>query len=324
MLRKIAFLILIAFFAFVPLVLDLKAQAQSNPVVAEVPPSSQPAFRSGSKVVIEGEQFGHVYVVAGQVIVRGVVNGDLIVMAGSVRIEGVVTEDVYVAAGSVVVSGSIHGQLTMAAGEVVLTEESTVGKSVVAVGESLRLAGDVTSPSYVRARRLDNAAGISGDLSQWKKDEQDTRSDVSPVALSIVRTLSTVLLALISWWWFGPVIQKVSQKLDQDWRAAAIKGMTVVIMIPIFAMLLMITLVGAPVGFVIGLAYFALLSISSVVPMCWVGQKVWPKGKGVWQIVVGAFIVGALTQLPLLGWIFSILAATLGAGAILRFVGRET
>lgn len=319
MLRKIAFVTAIFFFSLAPLGSRLAVQAQTANNAPEAAPQSQSIFRTGNEVVIEGEQFGHVYAAAGQVVVRGVIHGDLVAAGGSVRIEGTVTQDVYAAAGSLVISGDVQGQVTAAAGESVLTAESEVGKGVVLAGESVRLFGEVQEPSMVRARRLENSASISGDLAVWKKEQPQT-DQVAPLVNSIIHTLSNVLFALIAWWWFGPALRATTQRLREDWRSAATAGIVMVVTVPLFMLLLLITLVGAPVGFKIGMAYFALLSVASVVPTFWIGQRLFAKAKPVWQLVAGAVMIGVLTQLPIIGWMIAVVLATVGAGAILKML----
>ena len=124
---------------------------------------------------------------------------------------------------------------------------------------------------------------------------------------------------------FRSVTQRVvRESLSSFWKSLGI-GLIALIIVPIIAIILLVTLVGVWLGFITGLLYIVsiLLAISfaSINFGSWLGKLITKSSNYSvsWKVVVGGVIALALVKLiPVIGTLFCLIFTLISFGAIYR------
>jgi len=240
----------------------------------------------GSVLVDREETAGEVYVLDGDVTIRGTVTGDVVVADGDVTIRGTVEGNVVTLAGQATLgrAGRVQGDITYADKEPVQTPGSQVGGEVNKFD-----VGD---------------AGILG-----------------AIAWLIGVTVSLFLLGLV-------LLLLAPRAADAVARTAKAKalvsfgvGFAAFFLIPIIAVLALITVVGIPLGVILLLLIVPLYAISYVTAAFALGRRI-IKGSRIVAFLVGLVILGLLSLIPIAGALIGLLATMFGLGLLLMTLFR--
>ena len=112
----------------------------------------------------------------------------------------------------------------------------------------------------------------------------------------------------------APILEKTLSTLG--W------GLVFLILAPVVMILLLVTVLGMPVAFLLLLAYVAALLLSVTVAAFALGKKLHERSKIKWlksayvQLAAGLFIIHAVAFLPLVGGLVKFAVCLLGLGAI--------
>ena len=291
---------------------------------------------AGQTVSISGNVLGDVRVAGQTVTLAGPVAHNLTAFGQSVTVAGsaVVNMDATVYGSSVQVGGKI-GRDAVVGGEVV-TLAGTVGRNVVAqvgqlaVGGGARIGGDV---EYTSSNQLDkgNGATITGKASRHDPPADEQRADSTwanqfwGVAFWFGSwlVLGLLLLALMP-----RNLKSTSELMVKQGGWALLAGLAALVLTPIAAVLLMVTLVGIPAGVVLLLlwvvAMMAACAYSAYALGQWIAMQTgwklkWPD---LTSLVLGLFVLALLMLIPVVGGLFSFLALVWGLGGLVLAAGR--
>mgnify|MGYP001588379684 CR=1 FL=1 len=306
-------------------------------------------FVAGGVLLVTGKINGDLIAAGGEVTVSGEVSDDIRVTGGQIRISGKIGKNLTVAGGSVDIteSASIGKALiafggnvnvnapvgtTINSGAGTLTLNSSVGGDVDAGVGVLRLTskavvkGNITYWSDTEAS-IDDSALVSGEIT--KKTSPTNRSYVDKTKiLGIIAgfSLALKLANLLVWFVMGLLLIKfvpgffdrsVNTLKEQPWSALGV-GFLALVLTPILAVVLMVTLVGIPFGIVLLALYGILLYFVRVLVTYLIGE--WLMGKfgwkihQVWALLIGLVVYGILTIIPVIGGLVGLFATLLGLG----------
>jgi hypothetical protein len=241
---------------------------------------------SGDVVVRSGQTVDDVVVVDGSVQVRGRVTGDLIAVSAPVRINGPVEGDVIGLAERVFIGpgGRVGGDLSYTDKEPVITVPGAVA------GDTEKLDfGDVITPWGVLA---------------W-------------IAVWLAMSISTLLLGL-AMLWLAPRSLEAAMFIARTESGAAIGiGLAVFFGLPALAVLLMITLLGLPLGIALLLALLPIYALGYTTSAYLLGRAIVrpPTGR-VPAFLAGWGILRAVALVPVLGAVAWLGATVFGLGAL--------
>ena len=285
----------------------------------------------------------------------GTVTNNIRAAGGTIRIDGDVGRDVTTAGGSIAIGkeSSVSGNLLAAGGDVSIT--GNIGKEARLATSQLTILGTINGPVTFAGGKLDIATGarIQGDLHVTVKDTGEIRIAPGTVQGTIARTIeeknaetrilgSTPFAFWFSILWIGSLlvtalamvflfpaqVAGTATTVQQRPGLSALSGIIGLVTIPFAALLLLATLVAAPLALFILVVYFFLLYLSQVALGIAVGDRIFHLGgKQSWRlflpVAVGILIVQLLALVPFLR-IFVILAEViLGFGALLYFIWKE-
>ena len=240
---------------------------------------------TGGATVAGGETVDGVFVVDGPVRIDGTVDGDVFVVSGDTEISGVVTGDVTVLSDPPVIDAAarIGGDLRY-------------GDEKPKIASSAQIDGEISKESWSDLR----PAGWIGWAVFW------FAGTLSSLALGLLLLLIAPRAADAAY----------RQARFGAWESAA-AGLAIFILLPILAVLALVTLVGLPLGIAVLLALLPLGAIAYVTTLWVVGRALVkpPRGRVV-AFLAGWAIFRAIALVPVLGILAWLAATVFGLGVL--------
>jgi cytoskeletal protein CcmA (bactofilin family) len=310
------------------------------------------AFLAGGRAAVRGPVKGDVVLVGGDISVADTVGQNMYAAGGSLVLSSQVGGNARLASGQVIISqrGGIVGKATIAA--VTFRLAGRVGRYLVVYAESVRVDGEVGGDLYVTARsieigpdakihgkllyrspqqaKIDPAASIAGGVTReelaWPRQEADsiariaTWISVGLIALSLLVVGAIMLLA------FPDFSAAAALTVRSDaWKSLGL-GFALLLCVPVGAILLMITVVGMPLGLLLLFFYPVMLLLGYLTGALFLGDRMagWmAKRRGVvvkpgWRYVALALVLVALLvvgKIPFAGVVVLFLILLCGLGA---------
>ena len=325
-------------------------------IVTEDDVVAEDLYALGGRTIIEGIVQGDLVVLSGEVIVTGTVEGDIVGLVwGPARLSGEVGESVLLAALRLEAAGRVGADLTTLVGEATVGAE--VDRDLLLIGGSAEVTGSVGRDVRVQAWRLSvdgqvgrdvvarvddmalgDAARVAGDVTFRASDEVRV-SDAATVGGALVQAQvlapvwARAVTRLVGWlsvlgflvagvalfWLFRRTAPRaVGVARERPWRSVLV-GLGVLVLPPLLAIPLFLTLVGLPVAVLLLLFWVVGLFLGPIPAVAAAGESLL-RGRGG---VLGGFVVGALLWRAGL-WALSLVAALLYLIPLLVGLGAFT
>jgi cytoskeletal protein CcmA (bactofilin family) len=321
------------YFAFGPLV------AISGTVNGDV-------YAFGGQVLIDGRVNGDVLAGAGRVSIAGRVSQDVRVAGGQVSLSGTVGRNLTVAGGSIELApaGTVGGSLVAAGGAIhvgapvgngarvaagTLIVAGRIGRNLDAAVGALRIlsSADVQGDVHYLSDReasVDTGARIHGRLTRSEAPRPGLRRLAAFVAgwvlvLVAASFVSTLVLGLSSLRWLPRYHAATVAVLRERPLAALGVGLVAAVVTPVACLLLFASVVGAPIGLILAVAYAILLYWGRIFAAARLGEAILglfraTAGPG-WAFLLGLVVYYLLALIPVIGWVAMGAVILLGFGA---------
>ena len=324
-------------------------------------------YAAGGSIGIGGTVRGDVIGAGGTVNITGIVDADVIAAGGTVNVAGQVGDDVRVAGGTVTLSGKVVGDVVVAGGTVKMLPGTLVGGDVIANGGEviidgaitgsvrangnvIRLDGLVAGPVNANAGKISmgSRARLQGGLSysaprevamaqgaqvigptrfQRASDGGDGTAADFLGAWFFLRLVLALVSGVIAVWLF----RNVSRRLVRDSLShpghELLRGFVLLIMVPVTLVLLFVTVVGLPLGFIGALLYAAFLIIANIYAGILLGSWLWKRIRKQAQYditipaaIAGIFLLWAVSWIPIVGWLLQFGLMLMAFGAIFHLL----
>jgi carbonic anhydrase/acetyltransferase-like protein (isoleucine patch superfamily) len=304
-------------------------------------------YAGGGTVIVSGPVSQDLVVGGGTVTVLNSVGDDLRLGGGNLTVQGDVGDDVLIGGGQVLVTGGrIGGDATIGAG--VLRLESPVGGSAklgggdvyintaiagsvtidadkVTLGSNAVIAGDLTyrSPNELV---LEDGARVLGDTNYEPREAREGAA--AKAAFFSFATVVGFLMLLAASLVLGLFFRRFSTDLvvgayERPFVELA-RGFVFLIVAPVAAVILLISVIGVPLGLLALVGYVATIIFSWLLSPVLLGSFVWKwvtKGEYVvsWQsITVGVILFSLLSLIPIVGWLAEFVLVLMALGSSLR------
>ena len=318
-------------------------------------------YAAGEAVRVDGRLNGDLVAAARRIMVDGRVEGDVFAAGNNIDLRGPIGDSTRIVGQILTVDTTIDGDLLAGGEELHLTENAIVAGGLTAaaslveidgtVGRGARVAageiivrGTVNGNANVIADRLDLAPGarITGDL------DYRARTPLSPEAAAqvegAVRYEEPVEdpedggggLGFLFWFWqvlaslltgivvvaaLRGVVERLVASIAEETTLGALLGFTAFLLIPVAAVIAIVTLVGLPIG-VAAVLLFGLALYAAKLPIAvWIGGRLLglagrPGASPYAAMAVGILLLYLLFAIPFVGWLFWLAATWLGLGAM--------
>lgn len=319
------------------------------------------AFVAGGRARVDGHVGGNAIVAGGVVEIRGDIDEGVLATGGDVSIDANVRGDVRAAGGTVSIErdANVRGSATLAGGSIDVN--GRVGGKVRAFGGSIRLDGEIGGDAELAAEdiRVGPQARISGRLRYrgphppqvaegavidggverarhaWRSVDGDGR---------VMRAVTRVFRVL----WFTGVLalgallvlvlprftREAAATVRNDAPASLGLGVAVLVLVPVLAVFLCLTIIGIPLAFAVLLGYGLLLMLGFLTGALFVGDSVLQVAKPAnaesrgWRILFLLLALIAIAFMRRLPWIgelavLALFLAGLGAFTLRSFRGYQ-
>ncbi|WP_368646241.1 hypothetical protein AB4027_04995 [Alkalibacterium putridalgicola] len=312
-------------------------------------------FASGDQIEVNGDINGALFVIGESVRVNGEVNGNIYGLGQKIRFSGqndgevflageTVTidqeaqtgRDLFVAGVDVLIYGEVPRHL-FSAGESI-TLNSMIGGDANVTGEDITLndsasiEGDFIYESPNEANMSQNAT-VAGQTDYTEREPWDNmRMTFSQQERWLFRILYAIwyfLSALVIWLVIRLVRPHYWTDNSRPIATMPLKtmgfGLLTIIATPFVILLLMVTIIGIPMGIILALLYGIAIAFSKIVVATFIGSYIFKAsdqesfGKEFLIVLTGLLILDLLILIPYLGWVVSFFVGITGVGALVLF-----
>jgi hypothetical protein len=311
-------------------------------------------FIVGGSIDLYGEVRGDVTVIGGELNLENNILGDLRVIGGVVNIGSAVNGDLIIVGGEVNLNknAQIRGETLLIAAE--LTQNSVLPKENTIIAGSVLLGGDLSGDTSITTQKIvfGNNSAITGSLNYYSPfaaeeigevnktgvinfNEIKTIRETGVVKTAVINIMSfwlilkfitTLIIAFLLIHIFKYFTQKTTDMAIESIFKSFFAGLLSVIAIPFIAIILMLSLIGLPVGFLLLLLYFFVITISTAFSGIIIGTLVYnlfekeETSVTFQKTTVGIVLLTTLQFVGFLGDISLLIISFISIGAILRFI----
>lgn len=252
----------------------------------------------------------------GDILVKGPVGGDVSCGVGDVRASGPVEGRVQAGMGNVYVNSRVDGGVEVGRGDVYLERDAEVA-SVSTHGAVVKHPeAEVGSPARV----------VTSGLGVFSGDDESGKVGFAAWLLATAALIAASVLAAVVL--PGP-FHAAARSLEVSPGWSLVVGVASLPGVLMLAVLLAISVVGIPLLVLLAPAYLALGFFGALVAAYFLGRRVLLAagryhGGDAWAAAVGAVMLAAAYQIPLIGHLLVYALALLGTGAaILALISRR-
>ena len=277
-------------------------------------------FAAGNDVTITNVSSKDVFAAGSIVTVDSSEIRDLYVAASSITIDSDISRNIYAASETIVINSKIEGDVNLAC------ENIKLGENAVITGKLV----------YPEEANMDAADNISiGETKTYKTEKIDTDVNldikVNPVAIIIGRLIGT-LYKFVAMLLISVILLALNKKVFENIEKAeksfgkvaltSLIGFAVLCLLPIAAIITMITVIGIPLA-IISLIVYGLLVYLSIIPTAYYfGNMMFGKAiKSKYLVMIlTLLILYVIKMIPIVGGIVGFISLIFGLGMYFMLV----
>ena len=224
-----------------------------------------------------------------------------VIFDGPATIAGTVRQDLFVMNGDTEISGTVDGDVVVFNGEVAVRSGAEIGGDLVTQGTPVVEEGATIRGSRGNvATRFDyDVGGFAGRFVWW-----------------LGYTISVLILGLVLLAFAPHLDQAVAETIRARLGSSIGWGIALFFLLPIVAVLLLVTVVGIPLGLSLLFALALIYTIGYAVGTIGVGRLVMRSSSRYVAFLVGGVILRALALIPVLGGLVWLLTSAWGLGLL--------
>lgn len=275
----------------------------------------------------------------GNIDISEAVDGSLSALGGKITIDAPVAGDTSLAGGKITVNAPVTGDLRAAGGHVTINAaiggDASVAAGTLELGPEANIAGKLSFRGGEMKR--DPAAQVTGGIDQRtgvKREHREHRGhELSGYTHGWLWTLGLAVLAALIAAGLPGLSNRMAQELRERPWVTTLVGLIAITSIPVAAVLVMVTIIGIPLGLLALVVYAALLMVGyvwlAVVMGGFLLDRVKPETAALtaWRAgaaVLAILVLALLTRLPFVGGLFVLTALVVGVGMVVAAAMRKT
>lgn len=280
---------------------------------------------AGRSITVTGKVTNDIRVAGGEVRIGGDVGDNVLAFTGNLIIEknARIARDLTLGAGTATIDGTVNGNVNGGASNMVMNG-ATEGNVNVNISNNIKISPGATIGGNLEytAPRPGEISGIVSGTTTYKETPVRRENFMSRLPGEIIGYLWLLLIGIVSLILAPELTQKISDNISVKPLKNLLWGLLFLIVTPIVAVLLLVTVIGIPPGLILLVVYIILLYISRIYIGLWVGQYVSGKLKQetksrVLAMALGLIIVVIGINLPIIGGFIHFIIILLGLGAII-------
>lgn len=315
-------------------------------------------YAFGKTITISGAAERDVYVAGGSVTVNAPVAEDLVIVGGSAQVHADIADDVRIIGGEVVIANPVKGDVVILGGTVRILSTATIGGDLIFFGGDVRVDGRVEGTVYGTAERvridsfvggdvtvragesftLGDAAEVTGNISYTSRNEfvraqgavvngsitretLVTKAKMSDVQGIVLNALILIFSSLTVFFIARSRVERLAHDALRMYGRSGLIGLGMLLAIPIVAIILTASLIGAVVGVGIIFMYMFFMAITYMLLPIFIGtffERLFRKDRRIslFTVILGVGITMVLPYIPFLGAFALLLMATVVFGSL--------
>lgn len=299
---------------------------------------------AGNSITVDGNVTGSTFLAGSDVGISGRIGNSARVASGNLSVHGDIGRDLIAGAGTVDVQRNSNIRRDFVGGSSDARMDGQIGRNVIGSMEKLQINGTVNGTVKVDVSNLTVGSGarIGGDLRYKSANEAqiangaDIEGDVDMTRVEKRRGRRPAVLyigaALFSLLWLlalGVALFLLFPRFGNDFnRTLESKpwvslgwGFLILILTPFAFLILLITVIGVPIAFVLLFLYIVAIYVTKIYVGYFVGSRIFAAlGKVThwfWPLFVGLLVVVILSAIPFIGWLSRLAIVLFGLGALI-------
>ncbi len=299
---------------------------------------SQDILAAGGRVTITGPSAEDVRAAGGDVTIGGTYSGEVMAAGGQITVtpEAKVAKDSYLAGANITFNGSETGNLHLAGKTVYIN--GTIQKNLIVRGGQITVGPNaVINGNFVysspKEASVDAGARIAGTRT-FHQIAVPARGLGALVAFFTFAWLAKFLIMLTAayllWYLVRGKTLLIVQRAISGFGIELLRGFAILILLPIAAIISLVTVIGALAGVAGLLVYTLLLAISAPVAGIVTASLLMKRRTDLrwYHVLLGMVVLDIVALIPFVGWlaVFLVYLASLGSLAMvlwMLFVKRE-
>jgi hypothetical protein len=316
-------------------------------------------FCAGQNIVINGSIAGDIFCAGHAININGVVGGSARLAGNSININSQIEKNIMAFGASVYLSDKSTVGWEALIGAAVINAKGKIGralyggaaeanisgavdgninlrmdnkneKSSLIIAKEANIGGDLNYTSRSEAN-IENGAKIKGKVNRHEPKISETKAETYiTYAWGMIYSLFSSLvigLVLIAFW--KDKIIKLINETETKIGPAIGWGIIILFLTPIIGILLIISLIGAPLALILAALWIVAIMISKVLVGIGLGKKIMEKfykekSKSPMLIMVtGVTASWLIFSIPVAGWLISLVAIWMGLGGLFLFFRKN-
>jgi cytoskeletal protein CcmA (bactofilin family) len=307
-------------------------------------------YCAGNKVIIDAIIDGDLICAANDMVINGSINGNIRVAANNIELLGTVGQNATVFANTFVAQkdSTISGDVTILANEVVLNGQ--IGRDASIRASSVKLLGDVgrNVQSYHSSFTFDGDGQIEGNFKYSSPNRvyvpieavggqiiQETVEPATKYSSSLTGTVFIASFLYIAWFisliiaalgvafLFPKSLEDSVYFATKQPAITVFAGLLTITVTPVALLLLLISVIGIPLGFIIGFMFGTALLLTTPFVAHLIGSLLLPKRSHPVKALAGAAILLLLYAIPLINLLSFMIVTILGVGLVVRVAAQR-
>ena len=271
-------------------------------------------FTAGNQVVLEGVSSKDTFVAGNSIEIRSSIVRDLYVAASTIKLESTMTRNVYLGGDKIIVNSYIDGDLKVAADDITIGEETVI-------------TGKLLYPKEAKINISDGAQVTTTETytGDYEEVESTPKDVVTGFIVSYVGLLIVAFILLAVHKKFFAAIKKEEKDPANIIKTMAI-GFGVLVVLPIAAIIALITVVGIPLSIISLLLYGICIYLSPIPTAFFVGNWIMKDNKPNEYLLLALSLLALLILkvLPFVGGLVGFVSLIFGLGFFATFVINST
>lgn len=286
---------------------------------------------AGGDVEISGNVKEDIRVIGGQVTIKGRVGKNLSAVGGNIKIAetAVVVGSFVAAGGQMEILGQINDNVDLAAGNVTLNnkvaKDFDVAAGQITLGEKANILGKfeywsnekpvMAQSTVIKGQTIEHAMPANFDADKGNLDKVKAAAARAGTTGHIIGSLSLLLVGFLLIKLSRKFVVKTSEVVKSSfWKSMGI-GFLIVFLTPIVFIVLLATIIGAPIGMITIVLYFVMLYIAKIFAIFALGTIILPKKSPYLGYLAAVALYAIITMVPIVGGLTSFVALLTGMGA---------
>lgn len=310
-------------------------------------------FAAGQDITINGDIRGDLLAAARTVRINGRVSGNVRCAVSDLDLNSEIGKSLTAAAAQVRLheNSEIEDDALVFAGTALFS--GTVGRQALGAGGDFRIYGPIGGSIHfwgVENLTLGQSASVNGDLNYSSPNEADilpgaiitgetrweqtqrTEQKVRPEGINWIAQLIWFAAGIVVWGVFILIFPRIwsgfSENILRSPGSALGWGALALIVTPLAALLLLITVIGIPLSLTLIMAYLLTLYAAKIIVGDAIGRflsaRLGWEGRvhGIWTFMIGFAALILLGRIPVAGFFISLITAAVAIGAVVLAITR--